>query len=151
MVEGALKLCVYVWLESFSEGIIWCLTTVGVVKHPGEKMQQSTMANEGRRRTVSRNLTEATITCRPYASTCTICASDGVMRNFSSGGSYIETSHEYKSGTILIMRMVRYPQIPPSVADEEKPRSICLAEVRWQKKLTDENTFRFGMGLRYLN
>ncbi len=49
------------------------------------------------------------------------------------------------------MRMLRYPQIPSSVADEEKPRSICLAEVRWQKKLTDENTIRFGMGLRYLN
>lgn len=65
--------------------------------------------------------------------------------------SYIETSDKYKSGTILIMRMVRYPQIPSSLADEEKPRSICLAEVKWRKKLTDEDTFRFGMGLRYLN
>jgi hypothetical protein len=114
-------------------------------------MQQSTTMNEVGRRTASRNLTEATITCRPYASTFNICVSDGVMRNFSSEGSYVETSHEYKSGTILIMRMLRYPQIPSSVADEEKPRSICLAEVRWQKKLTDENTIRFGMGLRYLN
>jgi len=73
------------------------------------------------------------------------------MRNFSSEGSYIETSHKYKSGTILIMRMVRYPQIPSSLADEEKPRSICLAKVKWRKKLTDEDTFRFGIGLRYLN
>lgn len=109
------------------------------------------MMNDVGRRTASRNLTEAPITCRPYASTFTNCASDGVMRNFSGEGSYIETSHEYKSGTILIMRMVGYPQISCSVADEEKPRSICLAEVRWQKKLTDDNHFRFGMGLRYLN
>ena len=151
MAEGTVKFCIYERLESFSEGIIWRLITVGVVKHPGEKMQQSTMMNEVGRRIALRNLTEATITCRPYASTCTICASDGVMRNFSSEGSYIETSHEYKSGTILIMRMVRYPQIPSSVADEKQPRSICLAEVRWQKRLTDENTFRFGTGLRYLN
>ncbi|WP_372682260.1 hypothetical protein [Desulfosarcina sp.] len=114
-------------------------------------MQQSTMKHTIGRRTASRNLTEAAITCRPYTSTCTISASKGVMRNFSGEGSYIETSHEFKSGTILLMRMVGYPPIHCSVADEEKPRSICLAEVRWQKRLADENAFRFGTGLRYLN
>ncbi|MBC2712503.1 MAG: hypothetical protein HGJ94_16415 [Desulfosarcina sp.] len=73
------------------------------------------------------------------------------MRNFSSGGSYIETSYKYKSGTILIVRMVSYPTMPSSIADEERPRSICLAEVKWWRELTDENAIRFGMGLRYLN
>ncbi len=102
------------------------------------------------KRVAPRNPTEAAITCRPYASTGTIRASDGVMRNFSSQGSYIETSHNYKSGTILIMRMVRYPSMPSSLAAEERPRSICLAEVKWRQDLADDNAIRYGMGLRYL-
>ncbi len=101
-------------------------------------------------RAAPRNPTEAALTCRLYASTAAICASDGVMRNFSSEGSYIETSHKYKSGTILIVRMVRYPPMPPSLGAEERPRSICLAEVKWRQELADESAIRFGMGLRYL-
>ena len=73
------------------------------------------------------------------------------MRNFSSQGIYIETSHNYKSGTIVIMRMVRYPPMPSSMADEERPRSICLAEVKWRQELADKNTNRYGIGLRYLD
>ena len=56
-----------------------------------------------------RSPTEAGITCRPYASSGATRASDGVMRNFSNGGYYMETSNNHKLGTILIMRMVRYP------------------------------------------
>ncbi len=73
------------------------------------------------------------------------------MRNFSSGGSYIETSHKYKSGTILIVRTLRYLAMPPSIPNEEQPRSISLAEVKWLKELADENAIRFGMGLRNLD
>ena len=131
--------------------IFLSLIAIYTVKHQGEKMRQSTMNNKVRRRVASRNLTEAAITCRPYASTCAICASDGVMRNFSHEGSYIETSHKYKSGTILIMRTVRYPQVPSSVVDEEKPRSICLAEVRWCQEISDVYSIRYGVGLKYLN
>ena len=72
------------------------------------------------------------------------------MRDFSSQGSYIETSHKYQSGTILIVRTLRYPPMPSSMADEEQPRSISLAEVKWQEELADDNAIRFGMGLRYL-
>ena len=52
------------------------------------------------------------------------------MRNFSTEGSYIETSHKYQSGTILIVRIIHYPRLPISAANEEQPRSICLAEVK---------------------
>ena len=73
------------------------------------------------------------------------------MRNLSWGGPYIETSHKFESGAILIMRMVRYPPMPSSIADEEWPRSICLAEVKWWQELADENAIRFGIGLKYLD
>ena len=102
-------------------------------------------------RAAPRNPTEAAITCRPYTSCRAFCPMDGVMRNFSSGGSYIETSHEYKSGTILIVRTLRYPTMPPSIPDQEQPRSISLAEVKWRQELADDNAIRFGMGLRYLD
>ena len=49
------------------------------------------------------------------------------------------------------MRMVRYPPMPASMADEERPRSICLAEVKWRQELADENATRYGIGLRYLD
>lgn len=101
-------------------------------------------------RAAPRNMTEAAITCRPFTSTCAICVSDGVMRNFSSQGSYIETSHKFEAGTILIVRMVLYPPMPPSIADEVRPRSICLAEVKWWHRLVGEKAARYGIGLRYL-
>ena len=120
------------------------------VESYGEKMQK-TMENKNKKRAASRNPTEATITCRPFTSSGDIHTSDGVMRNFSSEGSYIETSHNYGSGTVLILRTVRYPSMPSSMADEEQPRSICLAEVKWRQELAGENAIRFGMGLRYLD
>ncbi|WP_372683528.1 hypothetical protein [Desulfosarcina sp.] len=108
------------------------------------------MKNKEIERAAPRNATEAAITCRPFSSTCEICVSDGVMRNFSSQGSYIETSHKFESGTILIMRIVLYPSIPSFVADQERPRSICLAEVKWWHRLAGEKATRYGIGLRYL-
>jgi len=41
--------------------------------------------------------------------------------------------------------------MPAFIADEERPRSICLADVKWQQELADADTVRFGMGLRYLD
>ena len=109
------------------------------------------MERKLRERIAPRNPIETVITCRPFASNGAIYASDGVMRNFSRGGSYIETSHRYKSGTILIIRTLRYPPMLSSMADEEQPRSICLAEVKWQEEMANDNDIRFGMGLRYLD
>ena len=120
------------------------------VRPHGEKMEER-RRKKIRKGAASRNPTEAAITCRPFTSSGALRTSDGVMRNFSNGGSYIETSHKYKSGTILIVRTLRYPTMPSFVVDEERPRSICLAEVKWLKELADENAIRYGIGLRYLD
>ena len=109
------------------------------------------MERKLRERIAPRNATETVITCRPFASNGAICASDGVMRNFSREGSYIETSHRYKSGTILIVRMVRYPSMSLSMAYDERPPTICLAEVKWRQELADDKAIRYGFGLRYLD
>jgi hypothetical protein len=96
------------------------------------------------------NPTETAITCQPYGSNGSLPISDGVMRSFSIDGLYIEASNKYNSGTILIVRVDRYPSLPTTMDEAERPRSICLAEVKWQRKLVDENGVRFGMGLRYI-
>lgn len=116
----------------------------------GEKMPGTTI-QDNKKRIAPRNHTDAVVTCRPYGSTGAVRTADGVMRNFSSGGSYIETTDSYPSGTILILRMVRYPSIPASIEDNEHPRTICLAEVKWRRALADESAVRYGIGLRYLD
>ena len=109
------------------------------------------LVKEERTRAVPRNPTEAAITCQPYSSSANVRISEGVMHNFSIEGVYIETSHKFESGTILMVRVVSYPQLPFSVAEEEQPRSICLAEVKWFQKKAGKNAIRFGLGLRYLD
>jgi hypothetical protein len=115
------------------------------------KKMEATLYKEDRNRAVPRNPTEAAIACQPYTSSANIRASEGVMRNFSTEGSYIETSQKFKSGTILIVRVLRYPLLSLFVADEEQPKSICLAEVKWLQELAEENPICFGLGLKYLN
>jgi hypothetical protein len=111
-------------------------------------MDNTTPQNEAKR-TASRKTTEAFVTCRPFTSSGSQHSADGVLRNFSSNGFYLEASRPYASGTILLMRTVHYPPTPPLTADE-KPRSICLAEVKWMQTLTSADTVRYGIGGRYL-
>ena len=103
------------------------------------------------KRSSPRISTDVIITCRPYSSRSAFDAIDGVMANFSRQGAYIETPHAFKSGTILILRVVCYPNILSSMSEVQQPRSICLVEVKWLQKLADENAIRYGMGLRYLD
>ena len=102
-------------------------------------------------RIAPRSPTETAITCRPYVSYRAACTSDGVMRNFSNHGSYVETSGRFESGTILIVRMLRYPAVTSTLDCDSQPRTICLAEVKWRRKLVEGNGTRYGMGLKYLD
>ena len=99
----------------------------------------------------SRNPTEAVVACRPFTSSGATRTADGVMRNFSKEGSYIESSSEFNLGTILHLRMVRYPPRSPSHGVDIQPRSICLAEVKWRKEMIGEKPIQYGFGLRYLD
>jgi hypothetical protein len=104
---------------------------------------------KSKKRTQPRNPTEAVITCRPYTS-MTIQAHDGVIRNFSSDGIYIETSGNFKPGTILLVRTTLRSPASSLSATGDRARSISLAEIKWVQELADESTALYGMGLRYL-
>ena len=116
----------------------------------GEKMQVA-MDEKEKRRIASRNRTEAVVACRPFTSGGATHTEEGVLRNFSEEGSYIETSREFKLGTILHLRMVHYPPMQLSSDAEAQPRTICLAEVKWRQEMVNENTIQYGLGLRYLD
>ena len=88
---------------------------------------------------------------RPYTSTGTIRQSNGIIRNFSNGGVYIETPHGYKSGTILVIRTTLSAPASSACVPGEGLRTICLAEVKWQMDLSDQKLPGYGMGLRYLD
>jgi hypothetical protein len=90
---------------------------------PGEK-----------RRFSEREKTHAGVVCRQFTSTGGGQTAKGVMRNFSKEGFYIETTSNYKSGTILQLRIVRYPSLSPALPVDATPRSITLAEIKWKQK-----------------
>ena len=108
--------------------------------------------NNVAKRFANRIPTEAAVTCMPFASSGeNRVIADGVLCNFSSKGLYIETTDQYQSGAILIVRIVRYPKTSPSPANRERPRSICLAEVRWFQELPGSKPRRYGIGLKYID
>ncbi len=98
-----------------------------------------------------RFIAEVEIICRPYTSAGNVRSAQGVLRNFSSRGSYIEIDRNFKSGTILIVRTVGCLPEPSSTGSNDNPRSICLGEIKWGQELTDAMEPRYGMGLRYLD
>ena len=91
-----------------------------------------------------------TIKCFAHSSCGVADPVDGVMCNFSNQGCCIETSCAFEAGTILLVRVEKYGCTPSSMTDVLLPRSICLAEVKWRRRLIDKNAIRFGMGLRFL-
>ena len=117
--------------------------------HPAEEMQAVT-EKEAVRRFDPRFSTTAHVSCHRYASSDRAPVANGVIRNISNGGFYMETSHPYVAGTVLIVRMLSYPIVTPVQAERPSPRTICLAEVKWQQNLSDANVIRYGLGMRYL-
>lgn len=98
-----------------------------------------------------RNRTEAAVACQLYASHGGTQKIDGVMRNFSNNGAYIEINVPVPVGTLLIVRIVRYPSL--SIGDDKEimPRSMGLAEVRWNREAQDAQPPCYGVGLKYID
>jgi hypothetical protein len=112
---------------------------------------KSTLRAVNEKRWSTRNLANIGIVCQPYSSASNIRRCTGVLRNYSNGGIYIEAPHDYKSGTILVIRTNHSAQPSSTAPSGEGVRTICLAEVKWRQDLSDQQTTRYGMGLKYLN
>lgn len=103
------------------------------------------------RRATQRSPTEAAISCRPYFGSGLVHSVEGIMRNFSTRGSYVETPRRFEPGTILVVRMLRYPSVISAPDGTNQPRTICLAKVIWGHELSEGDRNRYGMGLKYLD
>ena len=103
------------------------------------------------KRESTRRTADIGIVCQPYSSARAIRQCTGVLRNYSNGGIYIETPYQFNPGTILVIRTT--PCAPPSSVHfpGEGLRTICLAEIKWRRDLSDRDTACYGMGLGYLN
>jgi hypothetical protein len=95
--------------------------------------------------------TEMTVICQPYTSCGSERSARGKMRNFSSQGAYIEIDRKFKSGTIIIVRTTG--ALPTRVSSEhrDKPRSICLGEIKWRQDVLHALKAIYGIGLKYFN
>jgi hypothetical protein len=108
------------------------------------------MDQTDKRRSTRRNPIKATFVCRPFTSSKPDQALDAIMRNYSSNGSYVETSKAFNLGTILHLRLVNFLEKSTCMPTENQPRSICLAEAKWLQELADTETHRYDLGLKNL-
>ena len=102
-------------------------------------------------RFATRTSTAAAVTCRPYVSNGAVRFADGIMRNCSGDGAYIESSRRFYVGTILVIRTVHEKRPATAAQSDPHPPSICLAEVRWWQERDAGRRTRYGMGVKYLD
>ena len=71
------------------------------------------------------------------------------MLNYSEGGMYFESDSFFKEGTNIFFKMKK------CLFDSSDPepcnglRTVSLAEVRWWKEISDEDSAHFGIGVKY--
>ena len=76
---------------------------------------------------------------------------DGVLRNFSPKGAYIESKCNCRKGSVLIVRILEYPREEISSNSQVVIRSVGLAEVKWVHPMGGIYEKGYGIGLKYLN
>ncbi len=71
------------------------------------------------------------------------------MLNYSEGGMYFESDSFFKEGTNIFFK------INKCLFDASDPetcnglRTVSLAEVRWWKEISGEDSSHFGIGVKY--
>ena len=104
----------------------------------------------GCRRAQRRTAVRLGIACRRFSSSGDGASSEGELLNYCDSGIFIITPQIFHTGTVLVVRVTSYPGEECLASPNGEFRSILLGEVRWQKKIEDEITVRYGMGLKYL-
>ena len=74
---------------------------------------------------------------------------DAKLRNFSYSGVYIETAHDLKPGCTILLKMTQICSTNFNFADNDRPRSVSLGEVKWRVDLSQGAKSYYGVGVRY--
>lgn len=90
------------------------------------------------------------IDCKPFSLVYETDLSEGILRNYSDEGAYVELPRPYNKGNILMMRLL---EESPASLDEEVGtcRPLSLAEVKWVRHIEDVGPPRYGIGLKMLS
>ena len=97
-----------------------------------------------------RSRTDQSIDCRPFSLVYETDQSEGVLRNFSDDGAYVELPRPYYKGNVLMLRLLD-EQGAAAAGEGGACRSHCLAEVKWARPLEDDSDPpRYGIGLKIL-
>jgi hypothetical protein len=74
---------------------------------------------------------------------------DAKLLNFSSSGVYIETDHDLKPGSTILLKMIKFASSRFSSLDHERPRTVTLGEVIWRSDLSKSEKVDYGIGVKY--
>mgnify|MGYP001821763541 CR=1 FL=1 len=90
------------------------------------------------------------IDCQPFSLVYETHQSEGILRNYSDEGAYVELSRPYHKGNIVMMRLL---EESPAPLDEEAAacRPMGLAEVKWVRHIEGVGPQRYGIGLKMLS
>ena len=93
-----------------------------------------------------RHKCEASIRCSCFNKENIINAK---MLNYSESGMYFESDSVFKEGTNILFKMKRCLFIPSDPELCEGLRTVSLAEVKWWKEMSGEDSSHFGIGVKY--
>jgi hypothetical protein len=74
---------------------------------------------------------------------------DAKLLNFSADGVYFETGYDLKPGATIFLKMDMVCSSEIDSLAHERPRSVSLGEVKWQRDLSRSDQSFFGVGVRY--
>ncbi len=101
-------------------------------------------------RSEKRHVNSAAIVFSPF-STQNWCANYAKVGNFSTSGMFFMSNRPLPTGaTIYIRTEKNMPSEDDRNHDPVQLRTVTLAQVKWCKPVTEDSTFRFGIGVRYL-
>jgi len=75
---------------------------------------------------------------------------DAVIYNFSQNGIYIETPHEIKPGTTILIRLETFNSNDMKSDETVCLRKVSLADVKWCAESIIDGVSNFGVGVRFL-
>lgn len=90
------------------------------------------------------------IDCQPFSLVYETYQSEGILRNYSDEGAYVELPRSYYKGNILMMRLLEESPTPLDDA-AGTCRPMSLAEVKWVRHIEGVGPPRYGIGLKMLS
>ena len=98
------------------------------------------------KRTFERHFKEASIVCAFFNSN-KYC--EARMLNYCEGGLYFESAFPFKPGTSIYIRIEEFSRKASHSPLYRGYRTVTLGEVKWCKEVSDSESYKFGIGVRY--